>query len=309
VPAAPADLTSLAAEAEPCHCAGYGQPLVENFITGDYKRLVQLVLTDACNGTERDNLEFPLVTKDNNCINILLNATTRRDANGKVAGVVGVGQDITKMREVMAHSKSVADDLTRLIDTANAPILGVDTSGNVTEWNRMASKITNYDAWSVMGKPFVKSFIRAGHQDAVSEIFHEALKGNEITNFELLLYTSRGEKRDILLNATARHNANGEVIGVFGVGQDITELNIQRRETKRIAADLQRLIDTANAPIFKVNIHATVTEWNLRTAELSGYTEDEAIGKRLVETLGSGAPSTDSSDFEFPFGDQERGAS
>jgi len=52
--------------------------VVENIITG----LVQLFLTDARNGTGRDNHVLPLVTKDNNCIYILLNVTTRRDANG-----------------------------------------------------------------------------------------------------------------------------------------------------------------------------------------------------------------------------------
>ena len=63
---------------------------------------------------------------------MLLNATTRRDSNGTVPGVVGVGQDITELNKKSAEAKNVADDLTRLIDGANAPIFGVNREGKVT---------------------------------------------------------------------------------------------------------------------------------------------------------------------------------
>ncbi len=41
------------------------------------------------------NFEFPLITKAGARIEVLLNATTRRNEHGKVIGVVGIGQDIT----------------------------------------------------------------------------------------------------------------------------------------------------------------------------------------------------------------------
>ena len=45
----------------------------------------------------------------------------------------------------------VANDLTLLIDTANAPIFGIDSGGLVTEWNRKAVAITGYTKEEVMG--------------------------------------------------------------------------------------------------------------------------------------------------------------
>jgi PAS domain S-box-containing protein len=41
---------------------------------------------------------------------------------------------------------------------------------------------------------------------------------------------------------------------------------------------LSRFVETANAPIFGVNIHGCVTEWNRKAAELSGFSKDEAMG-------------------------------
>ena len=52
-------------------------------------------------------------------------------------GVVGIGQDITGR---LAQER----EYTRLIDTANAPIFGVDTQGRVNVWNQCAMRLVGY---------------------------------------------------------------------------------------------------------------------------------------------------------------------
>ena len=80
------------------------------------------MLDKALRGKETANFEFPLITKNGVRIEVLLNATTRRDEQGNVIGVVGIGQDITaRLAQEREYSK--------LIDSANAPIFGVDTLG------------------------------------------------------------------------------------------------------------------------------------------------------------------------------------
>lgn len=56
------------------------------------------VINDALRGKETSNYEFPLFSKSGGRIEVLLNATTRRDVDGNIVGVVGVGQDITLAR-------------------------------------------------------------------------------------------------------------------------------------------------------------------------------------------------------------------
>lgn len=48
-----------------------------------------------------------------------------------------------------------------------------------------------------------------------------------------------------------------------------------------MANELRQLIDTANAPIFGIDIHGDVNEWNDKTAEITGYSKEEALGKSL----------------------------
>jgi len=122
-----------------------GHSLVQEFITDDFKTAVQTVLDQALQGAETENFEFPLITKNGVRIEVLLNATTRRDEQGNVIGVVGIGQDITaRLAQEREYSK--------LIDSANAPIFGVDTFGRVNVWNQCAMKLVGYTISEVMGK-------------------------------------------------------------------------------------------------------------------------------------------------------------
>ena len=105
---------------------------------------------------------------------MLLNATTRRDTEGRVTGVVGVGQDITALRLASAEASRVAEDLKRLIDTANAPIFGVNLEGRVTEWNAKAVALSGYSKEETMGQPLVDKFFTEDYKEQVRRELEEA---------------------------------------------------------------------------------------------------------------------------------------
>eukprot|EP00930_Biecheleria_cincta_P053498 TRINITY_DN3901_c0_g1_i2.p1 TRINITY_DN3901_c0_g1~~TRINITY_DN3901_c0_g1_i2.p1 ORF type:complete len:3527 (-),score=831.98 TRINITY_DN3901_c0_g1_i2:238-9594(-) len=295
-----------------------GQSLVQNFIKDEFKNSVKEVLDGALVGKEKANFEFGLFTKTGERRDILLNATTRRGPNDEVTGVIGVGQDITEIRQISSEQKSVADDLSRLIENANAPIFGVDLNGLVTEWNRKAADMLGYTKQETMGKKLVQVFIQAEHRASVAEVLQNALVGKETANFELSLLSKHGERYTVLLNATTRRDGKGAVTGVVGVGQDITELNQVLAQSKRVADDLTRLIDTANAPIFGIDVNGNVNEWNAKASSLLGFSKEEALGKSLVqnfikaghqkavhEVLARALVGMETDNFEFPLFSKE----
>ena len=125
-----------------------GHSLVQEFITPEHRIRVQGVIDQALRGEETANFEFPLMTKGGVRLEVLLNATTRRDEQGNVIGVVGIGQDITGR---LAQER----EYSRLIDTANAPIFGVDKQGCVNVWNQCAMKLVGYTTEEVVSSHVV----------------------------------------------------------------------------------------------------------------------------------------------------------
>ena len=91
----------------------------------------------------------------------------------------------------------------------------------------------------------------------------------------------QGERVEVLLNATTRVDASGAIVGVVGVGQDITEITKSQAELSRVASDFRLLIETANAPIFGTSADGTVNIWNSKMAEVSGVMADTVIGSHL----------------------------
>ena len=127
------------------------------------------MLHRALRGQETANFEFPLITKTGVLVEILLNATSRRDEHGVITGVVGIGQDITGR---LAQEREYA----RLIDTANAPIFGVNDRGLVNVWNQCASNLTAFKAEDVMGRNLVHEFITEDYQKSVQQVLEKALR-------------------------------------------------------------------------------------------------------------------------------------
>jgi PAS domain-containing protein len=144
---------------------------LQDFITQEYQESVKEVLDNALKGCETANFEFPLYTKDRRRVDVLLNATTRRDVDGKVIGVIGVGQDITERKQVEVEKTRVAQELQTFIDTANAPIFGIDARGLINEWNNKAAAITGFSRLEVLGKNLVQV-----HGDFTRILFLQSLE-------------------------------------------------------------------------------------------------------------------------------------
>ena len=92
----------------------------------------------------------------------------------------------------------------RLIDNANAPIIGVDKKGNVTEWNRKASDMLGYSKQETMGQNLVERFIETRNQSRVAAVLQNAMSGQETANFECTLLSKTSFLYTVLLNATER---------------------------------------------------------------------------------------------------------
>ncbi|RLN32778.1 hypothetical protein BBJ28_00023281 [Nothophytophthora sp. Chile5] len=247
-----------------------GKDLVQEFISEGYRSAVGLVLSQALNGVQTANFNFPLITKSGRRVEILLNATPRYNELGEIVGVVSIGQDIT---ERIAQEQ----EYSRLIDTANAPIFGVDREGRVNIWNKKAVEIMQYSTDEVLGENLVEKFITEDYRMAVDAVLAKALAGTETANFEFPLITKAGRRVEILLNATPRFNEHGHVMGMVGIGQDITDRIAQEQE-------YARLIEKANAPIFGVDAKGLVNIWNRKTAEITQYSKEEVLGKDLLGT-------------------------
>ena len=259
-----------------------GQDLVTGFIADEFKASVSDVLRQALQGEETAKLEFPLFTKDGKWLDVILNATAQRDKDNNIIGVIGVGQNFTEIKVSKDAQPGLVSELKQFIDTANAPIVGIDTEGRINEWNQKAADLSGFTKDEVRGKDLVAGFITDEFKASVSDVLSRALQGEEAANFELPLFTKSGARLDILLNATTRRDNDNNIVGVVGTGQDMTEMKALQHAQQRLAAKFAQFIDTANVPIVGIDTEGRVHDWNQKAADLTGFSRDEMMDQNLA---------------------------
>jgi PAS domain S-box-containing protein len=188
-------------------------PLVETLIAPYMRDSIQDMLNTALEGRSTSNFELDFRTKTGDIRHLSVNATTRRDVENNVVGVVAVAQDVT---EALLRDRAVAGmalELRQLIDTANAPIFGIDVEGNVNEWNRRTQEITGFLKEDAFGTPLVESFIAPRMRQKVHAVLDAALQGNETSNYELEFVAKSGDPRFMVVNATTRRDPEGHIVG------------------------------------------------------------------------------------------------
>lgn len=103
--------------------------LVKTFIEPHVQPDVQELLENALRGRGTSNFELELRTKYGELRYLLVNTTPRRDARNEIVGMIAIAQDITEACKHDRAVASMANELRKLIDTANAPIFGIDKDG------------------------------------------------------------------------------------------------------------------------------------------------------------------------------------
>ena len=128
-------------------------------------------------------------------------------------------QDVTESKKHDRAVAAMANELRQLVDTANAPIFGIDVNGNVNEWNEKTAEVTGFSKEEAFHKPLVSTFIVPKLRQSVQDVLENALRGNETSNYELEFRTKSNEIRYLLVNATTRRDADYNIVGVVGVAQ------------------------------------------------------------------------------------------
>jgi PAS domain-containing protein/ABC-type Na+ transport system ATPase subunit NatA len=67
--------------------------------------------------------------------------------------------------------------------------------------------------------------------------------------------------------------------------EDITEAKKREQEITALYEGQERLITTANAPIFGVDSKLHITDWNRKAAEISGFPAVETMGKPFLDFI------------------------
>ncbi|NJD76766.1 MAG: PAS domain S-box protein [Candidatus Methanoperedens sp.] len=157
--------------------------------------------------------------------------------------------DITERKEAEMKLQASKEYAENLIQTANAMIIGLDTSGNITLFNKAAEKITGYTQAELSGKNWFEILVPKDRYPFVWDEFNRLPSGGLSRNFENPILTRNGEERYIVWQNDEVHE-HGKIVGSISFGIDITE---RKRTEERLAKLNECFLGFGIDPIGNIN--------------------------------------------------------
>lgn len=131
------------------------------------------------------------------------------------------------LRETNAFLKNILDS------SSSISILSTDLEGNVLFWNKGAENIFGYSADEMVGQQKIDILYSDEETKQVTkELSGFVLKNREVASCEIKEATKDGRELWVHLTLSPRFDDNGNIIGILGIGEDITE-RVQAEEALR----------------------------------------------------------------------------
>ncbi|MHB9025534.1 MAG: PAS domain S-box protein [Armatimonadota bacterium] len=249
-----------------------GSPF-KNYFT-DPKRAeegIKLVLSEG----QVTNYELTACSKTGHMTVVSYNASTFRDADGRLQGVFAAARDITEQKELEQKLRESEAYNRGLIEASVDGLITVDPSGAISDVNARMCQMTGYTREELIGTPFIDYFVDSEAADAgVKQTFDEGI----VTDYALTMATRNGQQLVVSFNASVFKDPAGEVRGIFASARDITDqarLQIQLSEER---AYNRGLIEASLDGLITVDAMLNITDVNETMCRMSGYAREELIG-------------------------------
>lgn len=201
-----------------------------------------------------------------------------------------ITQDITGRKLAERNSRATASDFRNLLEQAYAVVFSVDSRGYIVEWNQHCADITGFNKHEVLSRKFSDTLANGNCSSVFAGLMEKILINEPIGKIEFPLRKKDGGTATVMLSATPRTNANGQVIGATLVGQDITELAAYRESLEKLVenrtAALQKVLKKEKEAVEMKNRFVSIASHEFRTP-LSSIDFAASFIKRNAATIGS----------------------
>lgn len=167
-------------------------------------------------------------------------------------------------------------ELELILDSTHDAMIAVDINGIITLYNRAAEKLTSYKARNVLGKK-------------ISDVIDNTrLPHVMVSGAAELDQKQQLGKTEIITNRMPVRDLNGEIIGAIAVFRDISEItNLAEKVTnlKQMQSMLEAIINSTQDAISVVDENGLGILINPAYSKLTGYYEEDIIGKMSTVDL------------------------
>lgn len=257
----------------------------------------EIPLLRAFNNEKVENIEMIINAKHQEPRYVLCNGATFLDKKGDKLGALVIMNDITdqkkkeqalrkkekELKEQLAYVEQKKFFLKESAEIAKIGGWGIDLLTNEISWSDQVYKIHGLPIGQLPSLEEALDFFIEGSKEILQNAIQESMLENKKYDLELRFQNAQKEKMWVQTIGYPLTNKKGEVIGLRGVFQDITEKKLIReqiKETREIQAILSNNTSDIICLLEKDNTFKYITP---SIENILGFKQEELIGKKAAE--------------------------
>ncbi|MEI7671629.1 MAG: PAS domain-containing protein [Deltaproteobacteria bacterium] len=191
--------------------------------------------------------EASVVYADGTLHNVIFNKATFTNAEGKIVGLVGAILDITERKKAEEALHDSEHRLRTLVQSIPDLIWLKDKDGVYLSCNPMLERFFGAGEADIVGKTDY-DFVDRRLADSFREHDRKAMAAGKTTsNEEWITFADDGHRAFLDTIKTPMYDARGTLVGVLGIGRDITNRRSVERIKKALGGTIQAIAVTVEA--------------------------------------------------------------
>jgi PAS domain S-box-containing protein len=208
----------------------------------------------------------------------LTKVSTVRNAGGQPSYFIAQIQDITEQRRAEESIRMQA----QMLDQVGQAVIACDLRGQIIYANRFAEKLYGWSADAMLGRNIIETVIPPLGPERAEGIIKE-LRMTESWDGELVLRRQSGAEFPAFVTATPLRSAQGEIIGLIGISEDIAARKHAEAELFRSRETLRSILDQIPQRVFWKDRDSVLVGCNQAFAADMGIDDPvAAIGRRDI---------------------------
>ncbi|MEA3302653.1 MAG: PAS domain S-box protein [Pseudomonadota bacterium] len=180
------------------------------------------------------------------------------------------------LRHIAEAQRDYEQHFRQTMENINLAAVAVNRDGRITFCNNYFLRITGWQRDEVIGRDWVEQFVSQESKREISSIIPLMDDPEQFpSQLEFQVKTHNGEPRLISWNNTPSFDSKGDVIGVTGIGKDITDI----RRTEANLLKLSQAVEQSPSTVMITDTRGKIEYVNPKFTQVSGYDAHEVIGK------------------------------
>lgn len=205
------------------------------------------------------------------------------DEGGEVIGVLGVVRDVTERHLAEEEVKKSQAALKQAQAMASIGSWEWDIEKNKISWSEELCRLfeVDQDKFDDDYQQYLKR-LPADDRARIDALISQARKGGGNFNFEHRIQRKDGSQRIIYATGEALANDDGQVVGMRGTSQDITDRKLAEEILRESEERFRLIVDgVKDYAIFMLDPGGLIASWNSGAKHITGYETHEILGKHF----------------------------